>query len=89
MESDTPTHCTDCGEVIRHRLTLDGRAYVADAVTFGGGDPDTLRAWLDAYAVPVWGTYSGECSRCLDADAVAACDRHHTRTPYRSRPACP
>lgn len=71
-ESDTPTHCAECSELIPHALTRDGLEYVADAVTFGGGDPDVLRAWLNEYAVPVWGTYAGECSRCLDADAVVA-----------------
>src|SRR5215831_15331661 len=31
-ESDTPTHCCQCGAVIRHDLTPDGGEYVKDAV---------------------------------------------------------
>jgi len=52
-ESDTPTHCGECGAVIRHDLTADGARYVMEAIAeFIAGDghtPDVMAQWWDAY----------------------------------------
>lgn len=48
-ESDTPTHCWHCEALILHGLTPDGYAYVAEALAFGGGRPEILAMWRDAY----------------------------------------
>lgn len=52
-EADTPTHCAECGAVIRHNLTADGARYVMDAIaefiTGDGHTPDVMAQWWDAY----------------------------------------
>lgn len=48
-ESDTPTHCRDCGDLIPHALTPDGLAYVAERLSAGDGDPGVLQQWRDEY----------------------------------------
>ena len=52
-DADTPTHCRQCGAVIRHDLTADGARYVMDAIAeFIAGDghnPDVMAQWWDAY----------------------------------------
>lgn len=50
-ESDTPTHCAFCESLIPHRLTPDGREYVAEALHVGSGRADILAAWSEAYGV--------------------------------------
>ena len=54
-ETDSPSHCTTCGELIEENLTTEGYAYVAeevwDHVLSGGktGSADVLRTWMDYY----------------------------------------
>lgn len=51
-ESDTPTHCHDCGDLIEHPLTDDGYNYVADAIVsdFGDGERSpVIEQWIDHY----------------------------------------
>lgn len=53
-ESDSPTHCAQCGAVIAHDLTPDGTRYVMDAIAEfcadGGHHADVMAQWWDAYA---------------------------------------
>ena len=52
-ESDSPTHCVQCGALIPHALTPDGVGYVSDAIAewrdWGVGNADVLRQWVEAY----------------------------------------
>lgn len=54
-ESDTPTHCRQCGAVITHDLTREGGEYVKDAVAElisepGSHTADVIAQWWAAYA---------------------------------------
>lgn len=49
-ESDTPTHCVACRDLIPHALTSDGYIYVWDALNEGTGIESVLDAWADEYA---------------------------------------
>jgi hypothetical protein len=49
-ESDTPDHCADCHAFLGTALTLDGYAYVVEALIGATGRPDVLREWFDAYS---------------------------------------
>ena len=46
---DSPTHCTDCGALIPHGLTVDGYLHVADALARRDGRPDILDKWAQTY----------------------------------------
>lgn len=52
-ESDTPTHCAECGVLIPCRLTSDGKQYVAEALTGRldelAGNPGTVWEWVNQY----------------------------------------
>lgn len=52
-ESDTPTHCGDCGVFLHNPLTHDRLAYVQAALdehgANGRGNRDVLRQWARAY----------------------------------------
>ncbi|HMN42254.1 MAG TPA: hypothetical protein PKE29_15520 [Phycisphaerales bacterium] len=48
-EADAPSHCCACGDLIPHRLTPDGLAYVREAVTDGSGDSVVLASWAHEY----------------------------------------
>lgn len=54
-ESDHPTHCHKCGDLIPHALTSEGYKYVAEAMLdfyrTGQGTASVLRAWLGEYEV--------------------------------------
>lgn len=52
-ESDTPTHCVACEALIPHALTLDGAAYVWEALQIGTGRPEILAMWRKAYAADI------------------------------------
>lgn len=51
-EADTPTHCVECGVLIRHNLTEDGYDYVHEAINdclrAGKLNPVTFQ-WADYY----------------------------------------
>jgi hypothetical protein len=54
-ESDSVTHCRECGAVIAHDLTADGGESVKDAVAElisepGSHTADVIAQWFDAYA---------------------------------------
>lgn len=51
-ESDTPTHCCECGEVIEHDLTDYGYGYVGEAILDGfkeGKQNPVVVQWIAAY----------------------------------------
>jgi len=48
-ESDTPTHCEGCGDVIHHELTPAGYEYVRNAVSENEGAGSVLVLWAEAY----------------------------------------
>jgi hypothetical protein len=50
MDSDTPTHCVICESIIPHTLTVDGVAYVFEALELGTGRPEILAMWRETYA---------------------------------------
>ena len=62
-ESDTPTHCAVCGDLIDHALTGDGYAYVLDALRAGTGNPEVLTQWTQRYC--------GDLYRASYADILA------------------
>lgn len=53
QESDTPTHCSECKELIGHDLTTDGYTYVESAIEgcimHGHGDAEIVKLWLEEY----------------------------------------
>jgi len=84
--ADSPTHCTDCGALIPHGLTVDGYGYVAERLARRAGRPDILDKWARTYgpyledfvdvdhdALGV-GSYSGS-DRTLDAASTRALDQ--------------
>ena len=55
-ESDTPTHCSFCGDLIEHALTGDGYTYVLDAMVDEineGVSRGVVALWAAAY-YPSW-----------------------------------
>jgi hypothetical protein len=68
-EQDTPTHCTECKELIPHALTSDGYTYVVDAVRAhieefvhelvapNAHSVKVVHAWVEQYAD--WGEMNG------------------------------
>ena len=51
-ETDSPTHCERCEDLIPEALTGDGARYVADALIDGmrgDGRPCVLRQWWEEY----------------------------------------
>lgn len=54
-ESDSVTHCRECGAVIAHNLTAEGTSYVLSAITefisegAASHNPDVMAQWWDAY----------------------------------------
>ena len=55
-ESDTPTHCTFCGDLVEHALTSDGYTYVLDAMCEEikeGKAQGIVSLWAAAY-YPEW-----------------------------------
>lgn len=89
-ETDTPQHCADCGCLIETAWTRDCRRYVAEKiaeyVTDGAGDPDTLQAWADYASMSadvadarriyaeIGGTWTHGTLRTVDLlDAAARC----------------
>lgn len=65
-ESDTPTNCKECGEVIPHALTREGYAYVEQYMRDDIKDAlcetnhrgvAVVHAWLEQYAD--WGMMNG------------------------------
>lgn len=52
-ESDTPTHCVECGALIPHALTTDGYAYVREAMDENlseGRRSPVVHRWVDYFA---------------------------------------
>lgn len=52
-ESDTPTHCDRCKDLIEHGLTKDGFIYVESAIEAlildNNGEAEVVRAWWQHY----------------------------------------
>jgi hypothetical protein len=53
-ESDTPTHCRECGKLLCHSLTSDGYDYVAEAIV------DDFRDGERTPVTSMWANYYGE-----------------------------
>ena len=55
LESDSPTHCAECGEFLENPLTVRGRSHVCDLIlkyeTEGKGDEIVLEEWRDFYDI--------------------------------------
>lgn len=49
-ESDTPAHCGRCSLFLENRLTLDGIAYVQDALQANDGNAGVLETWHGFYS---------------------------------------
>lgn len=53
-ESDSVTHCRECGAVIAHDLTIDGTQIVLDTIMEficdGSHNAEVMAQWWDAYA---------------------------------------
>jgi len=62
-ESDSPTHCSECGVLLDHSLTTDGYMMVLDSVIEGftqGKQNPVVVQWLNAYEEYVQDALDGE-----------------------------
>ena len=81
-ESDTPTHCKECGELIPHALTSEGYEYVREHIIDALFELDGARVLgeddvthPDAFAVvrSWWEQYGDDMDEAEIADMAAKC----------------
>ena len=88
-ETDCPSHCERCGELIPETLTTDGCEYVREAVWEGTGVREVLEVWVSEfwYAFPACRN-CGERLDTIGMGSVGVQEQDGSQTHYYCNAGC-